>query len=73
MYVQPKQICRFTAKTNLPLQFAYARGSHYTDKSSRSAIKVVSNLRITMDNTVTNVTHSEARRQEKLRKRRERD
>ena len=26
-----------------------------------------------MDNTVTNVTHSEARRQEKLQKRRERD
>ena len=72
-YVQSKQICRFTTETNLQLQSAYARGSHYTDKSSRSAIKVVSNLRVTMDNTVTNVTHSEARRQEKLRKRRERD
>ena len=68
-----KKMCRFTAENNLPLQSAYARGSHYTDKSSRSAIKVVSNLRVTMDNTVTNVTHSEARRQEKLRKRRERD
>ena len=60
-------------RKHLPLQSAYARGSHYTDKSSRSAIKVVSNLRVTMDNTVTNVTHSEARRQEKLRRRRERD
>ena len=81
-YVRPEKICCFNLHTGFYFAFSraqfgrfhvkHARGSHYTVKSSRSAIKVVSNLRVTVDNT-TNVTHSEARRQEKLRKRRERD
>ena len=77
-YVRPEKIAAsiriralilHLAGENLAASMRITRGSHYKDKSSRK----MSNLRVTMDSTVTNVTDSEARRQEKLRRRRKRD